>query len=113
MHFAVFAALIFMLSSPTFACQFYTTHPLLKGTHGLEKLTGEWVSMPTSVEPYGEIESHFEISKNQKSQFIQTPTANPESQCKLNSAKLGESQYLIQINLPANLIQPRAGDEKT
>lgn len=113
MRFPVFAALIFMLSAPTCACQFYTTHPLLKETYGLETLTGEWVSMPTSVEPYREIESHFRISKNQKSQFVQTPTANPEIHCKLNSAKLNESQYLIQIKLPANLIQRRAGDEKT
>lgn len=113
MRFTVFAALIFMLSAPACACQFYTTHPLLKGTNGLKTLTGEWVSMPTSVEPYTEIDSHFEISKNQKSEFILTPTADPESHCKLNSVEIDESQYLIQIKLPANLIHPRAGDEKT
>lgn len=113
MNYPVFAALLLMLAAPVWGNQFCTTHPLLKGALGLEKLTGEWVSMPTSVEPYGEIESHFEISKNQKSQFIHTLTANPEIRCKLNSAKIDESQYLIQFKLPANVIQPGAGDEET
>ena len=113
MNYSVFAAMLFMLSAPAWGNQFYTTHPLLTGTPGLETLTGEWVSMPTPTEPYAEIESHFEISKNQNGQFIQTLAADPGFHSKLNSAKLDESQHLIQFKLPANLIQRKDDDEKT
>ena len=112
MNYSMFAAMLFMLSAQAWGGQFYTTHPLLKETPGLEALTGEWVSMPTSEEPFGDIESHFEISKNQKGQFIQTLAADPGIHSKLSSAKLDETQYLIQFKLPANLIQRRDGDEK-
>lgn len=113
MNYRLFAALLLMLSAPAWGSQFYTTHPLLNGTPGLEALTGEWVSMPTSVEPYGNIESHFEIAKYQTSQFIATLTANLEICFKLNSVEIDKCQYLIQVELPASLWQSTVDGEKT